>query len=97
MIQVAPYLGGLAAILALAGRRTLEQSSAFECRALWRETLVDVAIFREWIVNMWVRPAAARMAHLLAELRQQMAAVGLSNGEEFEFPVTQSELGKRLD
>lgn len=36
------------------------------------------------------------MAHLLAELRQRMAAVGLSNGEEFEFPVTQSELGEAL-
>ena len=65
-------------------------------RALWRETLIDAAIFREWIVNMGVRPAAARMAHLLAELRQRMAAVGLSNGEEFEFPVTQSELGEAL-
>ncbi|WGD52447.1 Crp/Fnr family transcriptional regulator [Bradyrhizobium sp. CB1650] len=64
--------------------------------ALWRETLVDAAIFREWIVNMGVRPAAARMAHLLAELRQRMAAVGLTNGEEFEFPVTQSELGEAL-
>jgi CRP-like cAMP-binding protein len=65
-------------------------------RALWRETLIDAAIFREWIVNMGVRPAAARMAHLLAELRERMAAIGLLKGREFQFPVTQSELGEAL-
>lgn len=65
-------------------------------RALWRETLIDAAIFREWIVNVGVRPASARMAHLLAELRERMAAVGLANGQEFEFPITQTELGEAL-
>src|SRR5882762_7564428 len=35
--------------------------------ALWRETLIDAAVFREWIVNVGRRSAAARLAHLLAE------------------------------
>jgi CRP-like cAMP-binding protein len=65
-------------------------------RALWRETLIDAAIFREWIVNMGVRPAAARMAHLLAELRERMASVGLTDDGTFEFPVTQTELAEAL-
>jgi CRP-like cAMP-binding protein len=65
-------------------------------RALWRETLIDAAIFREWIVNMGVRPAAARLAHLMAELHERMAAVGLTQEKEFDFPVTQAELAEAL-
>jgi CRP-like cAMP-binding protein len=65
-------------------------------RALWRETLIDAAIFREWIVNVGARPAHARMAHVLAEMRQRLAAVGLVADHEFEFPVTQVELAEAL-
>jgi CRP-like cAMP-binding protein len=65
-------------------------------QALWRETLVDAAIFREWIVSLGARSATARLAHLLAELRQRLAAVGLVADDEFEFPITQSELGEAL-
>jgi CRP-like cAMP-binding protein len=65
-------------------------------RALWRETLIDASIFREWIVNVGVRPASARMAHLLAELRERMSAVGLADGGKFEFPLTQADLGEAL-
>jgi CRP-like cAMP-binding protein len=65
-------------------------------RALWRETLIDAAVFREWIVNVGVRDASSRLAHLLAELRQRLLAVGLVADEEFQFPVTQSELADAL-
>jgi Crp-like helix-turn-helix domain len=64
-------------------------------RALWRETLIDASIFRERI-NVGVRPASARMAHLMAELRERTSAVGLSNGGGFEFPITQAELSEAL-
>jgi CRP-like cAMP-binding protein len=73
----------------------IEQRPAV-ARAFWRETLIDAAIFREWIVNVAVRPAPARMAHLLAEMRERLAAVGLVGDHEFEFPVTQSELAEAL-
>ncbi len=65
-------------------------------RALWRETLIDSAIFREWIVNVGVRPAAGRMAHLLAELRERMASVGLTEDGTFNFPITQNKLAEAL-
>jgi CRP-like cAMP-binding protein len=65
-------------------------------RALWRETLVDAAIFRQWIVNLGTRSAPARLAHLVAELRQRLSAVGLAADDEFEFPITQSELAEAL-
>lgn len=79
-----------------AALRALIDAHPAIARALWRETLIDAAIFREWIVNMGVRPAAARMAHLLAEVRSRMAAVGLVHDKEFEFPVTQAKLGEAL-
>ena len=37
--------------------------------ALWLETLVDGAIFREWIVNVGRRDARTRIAHLSANSR----------------------------
>jgi len=58
----------------------------------WRETLIDAAIFREWVVNVGRRPALARMAHLLCELFLRHEAVGLVTGGSFAFPITQSEL-----
>ena len=65
-------------------------------RALWRETIVDASIFREWIVRLGTKDAAARMAHLVAELRSRLIAVGLAVDHEFEFPITQSELAEAL-
>src|ERR1041385_8496636 len=43
--------------------RSLTRSHPRVADALWRETLVDAAIFREWIVNLGRRNAAQRMAH----------------------------------
>jgi CRP-like cAMP-binding protein len=65
-------------------------------RALWRETIVDASIFREWIVTLGTRDAAGRLAHLLAEMRSRLVAVGLAADDEFEFPITQSELAEAL-
>jgi CRP-like cAMP-binding protein len=65
-------------------------------RALWRETVVDASIFREWIVRLGTRDAPARLAHLVAELRSRLLAMGLAADDEFEFPITQSELAQAL-
>ena len=35
-------------------------------RAIWKDTLVDAAIFREWMANIGRRSAYARIAHLCA-------------------------------
>ncbi|WP_375160177.1 Crp/Fnr family transcriptional regulator [Bradyrhizobium sp. RDT46] len=64
--------------------------------ALWRETLVDSAIFREWIVNVGRRPARARMVHMLAELHERLALIGRTLNGSFELPITQIELADCL-
>jgi len=64
--------------------------------AFWRETLIDGAVFREWILNLGRREAYGRMAHLLCELYVRLKAVGLTNGDVYEFPLTQAEFGDAL-
>jgi CRP-like cAMP-binding protein len=64
--------------------------------ALWRESLVDAAVFREWIVNVGRRSAASRMAHFLAEIGQKLEAIGLADGGRFELPMTQLDLADAL-
>lgn len=64
--------------------------------ALWRETLIDGAIFREWIVNVGRREAIARMAHLLIELHRRLKSIGYTRDGEFNLPITQAELGDCL-
>src|SRR5829696_9602803 len=65
-------------------------------RALWWNTLVDEGILREWLVSMGRRPADKQMAHLFCELLVRLETVGLTDGNGFDFPLTQEELGDTL-
>lgn len=64
--------------------------------ALWRETLIDAAIFREWIVNVGRRSALERLAHLFVEVHSRLQAVGRTSDGNFDFPITQGDLGDCL-
>jgi CRP-like cAMP-binding protein len=59
---------------------------------LWRETLIDAAIFREWIINVGSRDAYTRIAHLICEFFVRLRSVGLTQGTTFSFPITQTEI-----
>ena len=63
---------------------------------LWRETLIDAAIFRRWLTNVGQRDAFARIAHILCEMVIRMRAVGLAEDHSCDFPITQSEIGDAL-
>jgi CRP-like cAMP-binding protein len=63
---------------------------------LWRDTLIDGAVFREWMMGIGRRSAETRIAHLLCEVMVRMRAVGLANGDACELPITQAELGDAL-
>jgi CRP-like cAMP-binding protein len=58
----------------------------------WRDTLIDAAVFREWIANVGRREAYQRIAHLLCELYVRLKAIGLANGRTYALPITQAEL-----
>ncbi len=61
-------------------------------RVLWWDTLIDAAIFREWMVNVGRRSAYQRIAHLLCELVTRMHAAGLAKDYTCDLPITQTEL-----
>jgi CRP-like cAMP-binding protein len=61
-------------------------------RAMWIETLVDAAIFREWIVNVGRRASVSRISHLLCELALRLQAVGLVPGNRYDLPLTQEQI-----
>jgi len=57
-------------------------------RLLWRDTLIDASIFREWVLNIGRRSATERIAHLLCETVTRLRAVGL----DCDLPITQARL-----
>lgn len=64
--------------------------------ALWLAVLTDMAVLREWLVNLGQRPAEERVAHVLCELLLRLRAVGLASGDSYALPVTQVELADTM-
>jgi CRP-like cAMP-binding protein len=60
--------------------------------AMWIDTLIDGAIFREWVVNVGRRDARSRIAHLLCEFARRLEAAGLAEEYNYELPMTQEQL-----
>jgi CRP-like cAMP-binding protein len=79
-----------------ASMRALTRARPNIAEALWRDTLIDAAIFREWIVNVGQRPATSRLAHVVLELRERLAVIGRAGGDTFEMPLTQEQVGEAL-
>jgi CRP-like cAMP-binding protein len=64
--------------------------------AFWRETLIDAAVFREWVTNVGRREGSSRMAHVLCELLVRLRAVGLVEDHTCDLPITQGEFADAL-
>jgi CRP-like cAMP-binding protein len=62
-------------------------------RALWWDLAIDAAIHREWMISMGRRSAYEQIAHLLCEMLLRLRIIGLADGNSYEFPLTQQELG----
>lgn len=75
--------------------------AAFERRpsfagAVWRETLIDAAIFREAITNNSSRSPTARIAHLFCELVYRSKAAELTTSDDCHAPISLRQLGETL-
>ena len=79
-----------------AALRALNRERPNIAEALWRDTLIDAAMFREWIINVGQRRAPERLAHLLLEIRERLRLVGRAEGDSFILPMTQDELSDAL-
>jgi CRP-like cAMP-binding protein len=81
--------------VALIPREALHQLAASRPKigaAMWIDTLIDSAIFREWVVNVGRRDSRGRLAHLLCEMVYRFREAELGKGDMFEFPLTQEQL-----
>lgn len=76
--------------------RKLTEAHPRIARALWKATLVDAAIAREWMVSLGRRSARQALAHLLCELVARLEAVGRAPRRSIELPLTQTEIGDAL-
>jgi CRP-like cAMP-binding protein len=72
--------------------RALTKTSATLTELLWRSTLVDAAINREWIVSIGARSAAIRLAHLFCEMYLRLERIGHATTTTFQLPLTQVDL-----
>ena len=66
------------------------------CAALWRSTLIDAAIYREWVANVGQRRAPNRLAHLLCEIVVRSKAASLTTDNACPLPMTQVDLSEAL-
>lgn len=64
--------------------------------ALWRESLIDAAIAREWLAGLGRRDAYARTAHLICEQYYRQRAIGMASNGVLPFPCTQIEIADAL-
>jgi len=64
--------------------------------ALWRDSLIDAAITREWLCGIGRRTAHQRIAHLICEVFVRSRALHLIEEKTFELSITQAELGDAL-
>ena len=65
-------------------------------RVYWLSTNVDAAIHRELALSLGQRSAISRMAHLFCEMYERLDVVGRTDGNRYEFPLTQRELSECL-
>jgi len=65
-------------------------------RALWWESLVTDSIQREWLVSVGQRDAIESVAHLACELFVRLKTVGLADGNQCDFPLTQLDIADAL-
>lgn len=73
--------------------RELSAGNPAVAAALWRKTLIDAAIYREWIASLGRRSAYGRIAHLICELYTRFHAAGIASDHTLPLGLTQDELG----
>ncbi len=76
--------------------RELTETHPHLTRLLWTLTVIDAAIFRQWLVASGHLPAVAQIAHFFCELWTRLSAVGLAAENSFDLPISQADLGDAM-
>ena len=62
-------------------------------QAFWRDCTVDAAVLSQWSLTNARQSATSRIAHLIAELGVRFGIGETRDGTDFEFPLSQLQLG----
>lgn len=90
-------LGGVKlALIPIEALRDLAARNPAVGEAMRLESLLDSAIFREWMLNLGRRDARTRTAHMVCELAIRLHMTGLSERDHFDLPLTQEQLADAL-
>jgi CRP-like cAMP-binding protein len=65
-------------------------------RLYWFTTNMDAAIHREWELSLGRRTALSRIAALFCEMRLRLEVVGMTEGQTYALPLTQTDLAECL-
>ncbi|WP_244005230.1 Crp/Fnr family transcriptional regulator [Methylobacterium sp. J-088] len=87
------------AVIAFIPHETLRELTASHpglAAAFWRDTLIDAAVFREWLVSMGRRTSFEHVAHLFCELYLKLQSVGLAGDHRCPLPITQTDIADAL-
>ena len=75
-----------------AALRQVAQARPNLADALWRDTLIDASVFREWVLNVGRRDARARVAHMLCEFAVRREAAGLGAATAAPLPLSHADI-----
>ncbi len=76
--------------------REISQTQPHLTRLLWLLTLIDAAIFRQWLVASGHLQAIGQISHFFCEIYMRLSVVGLIEGLTFDLPISQSDLGDSM-
>jgi CRP-like cAMP-binding protein len=76
--------------------RAISASQPHLTRLLWLLTLIDSAIFRQWLVASGHLQAVGQIAHFFCEMHTRLEVVGLTDGLAFDLPISQADLGDAM-
>lgn len=93
---IAALTGATVALIPHAALHDLVERHPGVAARLWRETLVNVSILREWLTGLGRRSAYERIAHFLCETYLRQRAAGLAEDGRCPLPLTQTELADAL-
>ncbi|PXA84809.1 Crp/Fnr family transcriptional regulator [Nostoc sp. 3335mG] len=74
--------------------KRLTEADAELARKMWASTLLDAAMHREWLFRLGRLGATGRVAHFFAETNARLQAIGLSDGNGYDLPITQTDLSE---
>ena len=76
--------------------REISETHPHLTRLLWTLTVIDAAIFRQWLVASGHLPAVGQISHFFCELWTRLSVVGLTEGRCFDLPINQGDLGDAM-